>query len=352
MRKLYKRIENYWGTEGDVGQTIWLTLFSLTVASFVAFFICRTVSAVVFPPRYMDYDKVFREDAPKVLIAQDNLGELYQVNLKTGVSESLGISADILSSDNTNGKNYALKILDKRLDVEILNGTKKEENFSIEFSVSDKEKLQVKVLGNSMFLFEAGMKRMTQIDLEKQDIVKEHILELDSEIIDWEVYGEKLFLATSDKLTIISLETMLQENEIEWDGLDGLSINNGILTLIDEPEELGFLTQFDAEDLEFVDSIAFDSTGAGLIDSPSNEPYVYFYNVNNQGGISVQVLDVKKSNEFLVDLNLKNVNRELHFARGYAYYVNKDDKGVVFSPKGKETLFELSEGVKKIIPIY
>lgn len=172
-----------------------------------------------------------------------------------------------------------------------------------------------------------------------------------ADLVNWAVSDDKVYVATNNDIYTYNAQNEL-ETFLEWGDMRDISINNGILTILDFSEDFGFLTSLDLETLEFYDGNAFEAKNVGLINASSSEPYVYFHILNSQGGLAINVVDLNSNNDYLVNLNLNDVKSELKFYKGHGYYINQLDDAVIFTPNGKLLEFELEEPVKNIYPFY
>ena len=209
--------------------------------------------------------------------------------------------------------------------------------------------MEVKVENNFLFVFDKTKNELIQLDLKQQ--VEEKRLEMPSDAIEWAVSDDKVYAATTNTIYTHNANNEL-ETFLEWEDMRGISINDGILTILDFSEDFGFLTSFNLETLEFSAGTALETKDIGLIDASSSEQYIYFHSLNNQGGLSANVVDLRTDNEYLVDLNLNDVKSNLKFYKGHGYYINQSDHAVIFTPDSEILEFELEESVKNIYQVF
>ena len=209
--------------------------------------------------------------------------------------------------------------------------------------------MEVKVENNFLFVFNKTENELIQLNLKSQ--TEDKRLEMPSDLVNWAVMDDKVYAATTNTIYTYNAQNEL-ETFLDWGDIQGISINNGILTILDFSEDFGFLTSLDLETLEFYGGNAFEAKEVGLIHASSSKPYVYFHTLNFQGGLTVNVVDLKTDNDYLVDLNLNNIKSNLKFHKGYGYYINHLNDATVFTPDGELLEFELEEPVKCISPFY
>ena len=198
-------------------------------------------------------------------------------------------------------------------------------------------------------MFDKTENQLIQLNLRSQ--TEEKRLEMPSDLINWAVSDDKVYVATTNTIYTHNAQNEL-ETFLEWESTQDISINDGILTILDFSEDFWFLTSFNLETLEFQAGTALEAKEVGLIDASSSELYVYFNSLNSQGGLSVNVVDLKTDNEYLVNLNLNDVKGNLKFYKGYGYYINQLDDAVIFTPDSELLEFDLEESVKNIYPFY
>ena len=250
-------------------------------------------------------------------------------------------------------ENQYIDFLEEKIEVKEIKKFKDiiihSDEFEIKTEINKLNNLEVKVENNFLFVFDKTKNELIQLDLKQQ--VEEKRLEMPSDAIEWAVSDDKVYAATTNTIYTHNANNEL-ETFLEWEDMRGISINDGILTILDFSEEFGSLTSFNLDTLEFCAGTAFEAKEVGLIEASSSEPYVYFHTLNFQGGLTINVVDLKTDNEYLVNLNLNDVKSNLKFYKGHGYYINHLNDATVFAPNGELLKFELEEHVKNIYPFY
>ena len=330
-----------------------MNLLGWTVAIMISFAIAlpiliatkATVRAIL-PPGYMDYDRVFKQEATDFVLVQGESNSLYLIDTEKKKRTELELNFDLVATNSEYNKFYLIDFLESKIEVKEVKKFKdiiiNSDEFEIKTEINKSNDLEVKVENNLLFVFDKTENDLIQLDLKRQ--VEEKRLEMPSDLVNWAVSDDKVYAATTNTIYTHNAQNEL-ETFLDWEGTRNISINDGILTIIDFSEEFGFLTSFDLETLEFSAGTAFEAKEVGLIEASSFEPYIYFRTLNSQGGLAINVLDLKTDNDYLVNLNLNDVKSELKFYKGHGYYINQLDDAVIFTPNGKILEFELEEPV-------
>lgn len=327
-------------------------MFSLAVAFPILAATKATIRAIT-PPSYMDYDRVFKEEVTDFILVQGESDTLYLIDTKNKKVKNLDLNSDLIVTNSEYNNFYLIDFSKGKIEVKerkkfkdiIINS----DEFEIKTVINKSHDLEVKVENKLLFVFDKTENELIQLDLKQQ--VEDKRLEMPSDLVNWAVSEDKVYAATTNTIYTHNANNEL-ETFLEWEDMRGISINDGILTILDFSEEFGGLTSFNLDTLEFCAGTAFDAKEVGLIEASSSEPYVYFHTLNFQGGLTINVVDLKTDNEYLVDLNLNDVKGNLKFYKGYGYYINKLNDSVVFTSNGELLEFDLEEPVKNIYPFY
>lgn len=311
-----------------------------------------TIRAIT-PPGYMDYDRVFKDEVTEYALAQGESDSLYLIDMKNKKVTNLELNYDLVATNSEYNKFYLIDFLEAKIEVKEIKKFKdiiiNSDEFEIKTVINKSNDLEVKVENNFLFVFDKTENQIIQLDLKSK--TEEKRLETPSDVIEWAVSDDKVYAATTNTIYTHNANNEL-ETFLEWEDMRGISINDGILTILDFSEEFGSLTSFNLDTLEFCAGTAFEAKEVGLIEASSSEPYVYFHTLNFQGGLTINVVNLKTDNEYLVDLNLNDVKGNLKFYKGYGYYINKLNDSVVFTSNGELLEFDLEEPVKNIYPFY
>ena len=139
---------------------------------------------------------------------------------------------------------------------------------------------------------------------------------------------------------------------IEIEDIKDISINNGVLSVVEGAEPFHFLYFYRLDDLELVNAIAFESVNAQLLESNVAEPHIYISSQNNQGGLSTQMIDLETDESYLLDLKLNEIDSNLHFKSGCGYYLDKNNEVVLQDTSNKTSKFNAGETIETIYPFY
>ena len=353
MKKVVKKLK-------IIEDDLMMNLAGWTIAIMFAFVVALPILAAtkatiraITPPSYMDYDRVFNEKATGFVLAQGESNSLYLIDTKNKKVTNIELNYDLVATNSEYNKFYLIDFLESKIEVKEVKKFKdiiiNSDEFKIKTEINKSNNLEFKVENNLLFVFDRTNNELIQLNLKNQ--VEEKRLEMPSDLVNWAVSDDKVYAATTNTIYTHNAKNEL-ETFLEWEDMRGISINDGILTILDFSEEFGGLTSFNLDTLEFCAGTAFDAKEVGLIEASSSEPYVYFHTLNFQGGLTINVVDLKTDNEYLVDLNLNDVKGNLKFYKGYGYYINKLNDSVVFTSNGELLEFDLEEPVKNIYPFY
>lgn len=350
-------IEELTFVEGKILINIFLWVIVMMVSSGLALTILSatkaTMRAILPPTSYMDYDRLFKEEVTDYILVQGESNSLYLIDTKNKKVTNLELNYDLVATNSEYNKFYLIDFLEEKIEVKEIKKFKDiiihSDEFEIKTEINKLNNLEVKVENNFLFVFDKTKNELIQLDLKSK--TEEKRLETQSDVIEWAVSDDKVYVATNSGIYTYNAQNEL-ETFLEWEGAKDISINDGILTILDFSEDFGFLTSFNLETLEFSAGTALETKDIGLIDASSSEQYIYFHSLNNQGGLSANVVDLRTDNEYLVDLNLNDVKSNLKFYKGHGYYINQSDHAVIFTPDSEILEFELEESVKNIYPFY
>lgn len=343
-----------------IEDNVMMNLLGWTIAIILSFAIALPILMVtkatiraITPLSYMDYDRVFKEEVTDFVLAQGESNSLYLIDTKNKKVTNLELNYDSVATNSEYNKFYLIDFLEAKIKVKEVKKFKDiiidSSEFEIKTEINKSNNLEFKVENNFLFVFDKTENELIQLNLKSQ--TEEKRLKMPSDFVEWTVSDDKVYVATTNTIYTYNAQNEL-EMFLDWEGTQEISINDNILTILDFDEDFGFLTSLDLETLEFYGATALETKNIGLIDASSSEQYIYFHSLNNQGGLTVNVVDLKTDNDYLVNLNLNDVKSELKFYKGYGYYVNQSDHAVVFTPKTHLLEFELEEPVKCIYPFY
>lgn len=322
---------------------------SLFISLCMATVIVSTVRFVIAVPIAI----LSSELAPNHILVHSESNALYLMDTKTKKETSLALNADLIATNSEYNKFYLINVLESKIEIKEIKKFKdiivNSSEFEIKTTLNKSNDLEVKVGNNLLFLFDKSTNEMIQLNLLTQ--LEDKRLEVPLDLVNWGVSDDKVYIATNEAVYNYNAQNEL-ETLLNWEGLKGISVNNGILTIIDCDETLGFLTSFELETLEFFDAIAFETEGAELLEASPADSYIYLCNLNSQGGISVEALNLSNGNTYFINLNLNDVKSNLKFYKRFGYYINQSDQSVVFTDKDKLIEFELDEPIKDIYPFY
>lgn len=354
MKRVIKKLAIF-GDSILTNVVAWVIIIAIAIAIDVGIISATkaTVRAIMPPSSYMDYDRVFKEEVTDFVLVQGESDALYLIDTKNKKVKNLDLNSDLIVTNSQYNNFYLIDFLKGKIEVKerkkfkdiIINS----DEFEIKTVINKSHDLEVKVENNLLFVFDKTENELIQLDLKQQ--VEDKRLEMPSDLVNWAVSDDKVYAATTNTIYTHNANNEL-ETFLEWEDMRGISINDGILTILDFSEEFGSLTSFNLDTLEFCAGTAFEAKEVGLMEASSSEPYVYFHTLNFQGGLTINVVNLKTDNDYFVDLNLNDVKSNLKFYKGHGYYINHLNDATVFAPNGELLKFELEEHVKNIYPFY
>ena len=281
---------------------------------------------------------------PNYLLSQtanDNL-ILFDTKRKEGID--LELSADLVVNNEEYNTFYLIDFLTDKIEVREIKKFKDKiinsNNFEIKTAINKNEISDFKFENGNLYLLNQTKKELINLSFKEQKEVSR--LELLSDLINWSVWNGEVYLATSNELKQL----------IEIDNIKGISINDGVLSVLRGSDEFHFLYSYRLEDFELVNGIAFEAVDAQLLESSGSEPHIYFYMQNSQGGLTTQMIDLETSESYSIDLKLNEIESNLHFKKSCGYYLNKNNEIVLQGANNKPLKFQAGEIITTIYPFY
>lgn len=346
------------------GYPIRMTIFTVIFAIIVIFLVMGLKSLV--KSNKTDYEHVFNTRLPQQVLIQGESGQFYLASTKKKSAKPLELEADIMAFNPNFNNLFLFHFEDNQTKISVIKKYKDilihEEDIEVPVITSKDDELEVKSHANQLFILNKTEKIITQVNLEKkqtkqskdeqEDWPKVSQVPIEFEVQEWEVSDDSVYFMTLNQVMNYEFEKAEFNVILEDETLSGISLYQNFFTVLSENEAMAFLTSYDRIDRHLIDTVAFESRGVNLLKSSSAEPYVYFSHLNSQGGFSIHMTDVKSFKRYTFDLNINQVNHQLHFFRGYAYYINQENKAVIHTPKGKSIEFQLEEKARSINPFY
>ena len=75
-----------------------------------------TIRAIT-PPGYMDYDRVFKDEATEYILAQGESNSLYLIDTKNKKVTNLELNYDLVATNSEYNKFYSLHFLEEKIEV-------------------------------------------------------------------------------------------------------------------------------------------------------------------------------------------------------------------------------------------
>ena len=287
------------------------------------------------------------------LLLKTSSDDLILFDTKKEKGIDLELNADLVVSNEQSNTFYLMDFLTDRIEIREIKKFKDKiinsSNFQLKTEINENEISDFRFENGNLYLLNDTKKELINLSFNEQKEVSR--LELPSDLINWFVWDDKVYLATNSKVYSTNAQNELKEL-IEIDNIKGISINNGILSVIEGSEPFHFLYSYQLEDLEVVNAIAFESLDAQLLESSVAEPHVYFYTQNPQGGLSTQMIDFDTNESYSLDLKLNEIESNLHFKSGCGYYLNKNNEIVLHDNSNKTSKFNAGEVITTIYPFH
>lgn len=287
------------------------------------------------------------------LLLKTSSDDLILFDTKKEKGIDLELNADLVVSNEQSNTFYLMDFLTDRIEIREIKKFKDKiinsSNFQLKTEINENEISDFRFENGNLYLLNDVKKELINLSFNKQKEVSR--LDLPSDLIEWSVWNGKVYLATSDKVLVMDAQNELKQL-IEIDGIKGISINNGILSVLEGSEPFHFLYFYQLDDLELVNAIAFEAVEAQLLESSTSEPHVYISSQNNQGGITTQIIDLETDESYSVDLKLNEIESNLQFKKGCSYYLSKNNEIVLHDTGNKTSNFNAGETIETIYPFY
>lgn len=287
------------------------------------------------------------------LLLKTSSDDLILFDTKKEKGIDLELNADLVVSNEQYNTFYLMDFLTDRIEIieikkfkdKIINSR----NFQIKTEINENEISDFRFENGNIYLLNDVKKELINLSFNEQKEVS--CLDLPSDLVNWAVWNSDVYVATNNKVYSTNAQNEVKQL-IEIDNIKDISINNGILSVIEGSEPFHFLYSYQLEDLELVNAIAFESLDAQLLESSIAEPHVYFYTQNPQGGLSTQMIDLESDESYLVDLKLTEIDSNLQFKSGCGYYLNKNNEIVLHDTSNKTSKFNAGEIIETIYPFH
>ena len=287
------------------------------------------------------------------LLLKTSSDDLILFDTKKEKGIDLELNADLVVSNEQYNTFYLIDFLTDRIEIREIKKFKDKiinsSNFQLKTEINENEISDFRFENGNLYLLNDVKKELINLSFNEQKEVSR--LELPSDLINWSVRNGKVYLATNSKVYSTNAQNEVKQL-IEIDNIKDISINNGILSVIEGSEPFHFLYYYQLADLEIVNAIAFESVDAQLLDSNVAEPHVYISSQNNQGGLSTQMIDLESDESYLVDLKLTEIDSNLQFKSGCGYYLDKNNEIVLHDTGNKTSNFNAGETIETIYPFY
>lgn len=287
------------------------------------------------------------------LLLKTSSDDLILFDTKKEKGIDLELNADLVVSNEQYNTFYLMDFSTDKVEVreikkfkdKIINSI----NFQIKTEINENEISDFRFENGNLYLLNEVKKELINLSFNEQKEVS--CLDLPSDLVNWSVWNGEVYVATNNKVLVMDAQNEVKEL-IEIDNIKGISINDGILSVIEGSEPFHFLYSYQLEDFELVNGIAFESVDAQLLESSISEPYVYFYSQNSQGGLITQMIDLESDESYSLDLKLNEIDSNLHFKSGCGYYLDKNNEIVLHDTGNKTSKLNAGETIETIYPFY
>ena len=287
------------------------------------------------------------------LLLKTSSDDLILFDTKKEKGIDLELNADLVVNNQEYNTFYMIDFLTDKIEVREIKKFKDKiinsSNFEIKTEINENQIDDFKFENGNLYLLNDTKKELINLSFNEQKEVSR--LELPSDLVNWSVWNGEVYLATSDKVLVTNPQNEVKEL-IESDDIKDISINNGVLSVVEGAEPFHFLYFYQLDDLELVNAIAFESVDAQLLESSNSEPYVYVSSQNSQGGLITQMIDLETDESYLVDLKLTEIDSNLQFKSGCGYYLSRNNEIVLQDTNNKTSKFNVGETIETIYPFY
>lgn len=287
------------------------------------------------------------------LLLKTSSDDLILFDTKKEKGIDLELNADLVVSNEQYNAFYLMDFLTDRIEIREIKKFKDKlinsSNFQIKTEINENEISDFRFENGNLYLLNDVKKEIINLSFNEQKEIGR--LELPSNLINWSVWNGEVYVAISDKVYSINAQNEVKEL-IDIDDIKGISINNGILSVLNGSEIFHFLYSYQLDDLEIINGIAFESVDAQLLNSNSSEPHVYFSSQNSQGGLITQMIDLETDESYLLDLKLNEIDSNLHFKNGCGYYLSENNEIVLHDTSNKTSKFNAGEVITTIYPFH
>lgn len=287
------------------------------------------------------------------LLLKTSSDDLILFDTKKEKGIDLELNADLVVSNEQYNTFYLMDFLTDRIEIREIKKFKDKiinsSNFQLKTEINENEISDFRFENGNLYLLNDTKKELINLSFNEQKEVS--CLDLPSDLVNWSVWNGEVYLATNSKVYSTNAQNEVKQL-IEIDNIKDISINNGILSVIEGSEPFHFLYSYQLADLEIVNGIAFESVDAQLLESNVAEPHVYFYTQNSQGGLITQMIDLETDESYSINLKLNEIESNLHFKNGCGYYLSENNEIVLQDTNNKTSKFNVGETIETIYPFY
>ena len=162
------------------------------------------------------------------------------MNIKSGSIQDLNLNGDYLISNEDYTAHYVVEVKTDKIVLTKLQLGTDETRISpqkvIDLKIDSNDDLEIKVNEKNLIVLNKTSNELIQVDIEEGLVV--NCWELTSDVVDWELSKETLYYLDKELITGYDLINEEKILEMNGEGLDGISINNTAITLIENMEEL------------------------------------------------------------------------------------------------------------------
>ena len=176
------------------------------------------------------------------LLLKTSSDDLILFDTKKEKGIDLELNADLVVSNEQSNTFYLMDFLTDRIEIREIKKFKDKlinsSNFQIKTEINKNEIHDFKFENGNLYLLNDIKKELINLSFTEQKEIGR--LELPSNLINWSVWNGEVYVAISDKVYSINAQNEVKEL-IDIDDIKGISINNGILSVLNGSEIFHFL---------------------------------------------------------------------------------------------------------------
>lgn len=354
MKRIYKRLENYWGVGERPILVLLYTVITVSMSMMLAFFMVVGVRVVLGAQSDSKVEGVLKGDSAPVVLIQDVEDNIHALNVRDNTLKETGLKGQsIIYSDDYTSR-YVVDVTANSLELAELkineDNRLKITDKTIQVKLDSRDSVEMKISQGHLFILNQTTNELIQASLATGEEL--NCWGLETPVVDWELSEGILYLLHEDKLMAYDVLSHEKKLELNAERVGEIGVNGSVVTLVELDDSVAFVGQYEAKTSGLLNSLFYQVEDLRIVSSEASEPYIYLYIQNDTGGLCLEIKDIETEESYVADFNFNNVKEGLLFSKGHGYYVNNSGDIVIASLDGDEKTYNFEGEIKSFAPLY